>query len=162
MPDDVRERRRSDLARSEVLVPVRPGPEFRTRIVEVDEDEPVEADAVVEVGQERVRRTGRPKVDARAPCVRRVQAEPDATAGDADIAEGPGDRGELGDVGAEPEPAAGGVLEHEHRRVRRRGNAVERPCHAVREPTDSRCHAGSPMRSDVDVDVACPERRGTA
>ena len=58
---------------------------------------------------------------------------------------------------AQPEPAARGVLEDDHRGLRGLLHLGERPRHAVGEAIDARLDAGPSMRPDVHVDVACPE-----
>ena len=67
--EHVPQARRADPAGSQVLVAIEPRSELRLRVVEVDHDQPVEADPLVEIREERIDRRGLARVDPRRPGV---------------------------------------------------------------------------------------------
>ncbi len=159
MTEQVAQPGRADPPRTEMLVPIEVRPALRLRVVEVEHHQPVEPDPIVEIGEERIDRRGLRDVDPGGPRVRRVDAEPDPPRRQASSRGGLGDRRQLGDIDAQPEPAAGRVLEHDHRRVgpvidlgQRERQAIGQAFRAGRDP-------GPAVRSDMDVDEPTGEAR---
>ena len=99
------------------------------------------------------------QVVPRAPGMGDVEAEADTLLADAASGDRLRQARKLLHGRAQPEPAARGVLEDDHRGLRGLLHLGERPRHAVGEAIDARLDAGPSMRSDVHVDVACPEAR---
>ena len=164
----------------DVLVAVEPRAELGARVVEVDHDQPIEADPRVELGEEGVDGRRVADVDPGAPGVGGVEAEADALLRRRrEAAIGRGDGGELARRSCPgPNPPPGGVLEDESmaagsalvvgelgRLVARRFSAAHRSpsANARATPSARRSMPAStpvaPMRPDVDVDEAAAEVR---
>ena len=135
-------------------------PRSTLRVVEVDHDQAIEPDPRIEVGEEGVDRVRLRQVDAGGPRVRRVEAEPEAVAGDATSGGRLGDGGQLGDVGAESEAAPRRVLEHDRRSVEPAVDLGEHEGQPVRQALRPELDAGTAVRADVDVDE--PRQRSRA
>ncbi len=97
------------------------------------------------------------QVVARAPGMGRVEAEADMRAPDAACRDRIGDVRQLLDRRAQPEPAPGRVLEHEHRGLGRAVDLLHDVGDAVGDAASAGGDATSPMRADVDVDVSSPK-----
>src|SRR4051795_8641297 len=115
------------------------------------EHEPVQAEAAVKVGEERVRDRRVAKVESCAPRVCGVNAEPERVTRDATSVDRPSDQLELVDARSQAEPTAGGVLEHELRCASRAVTGSERSNCSFRNSLRARFHTGAEVRADVDV-----------
>ena len=102
---------------AQVLVPVDARARLRLRVVEMEHDQPLEPDPRVELEQEGIDGGGVRDVDPGRPRVGRVEADAEPPSRDAARSRRVEDVGELRDVRPEGEPAAGRVLEDDHRGV---------------------------------------------
>src|SRR3954462_1963463 len=102
------------------------------------EQEPLQADAAVEVGEERVRDRRVAKVESCAPRVCGVNAERERVTRNAAFVDSQCDQLELVDARSQAEPAAGGVLEHELRCASRAVTGSERANRSFRNSLRAR------------------------
>src|SRR3954452_4189048 len=116
------------------------------------EHEPVQAEAAVKVGEERVRDRRVAKVESCAPRVCGVNAEPERVTSDATSVDRPCDQLELVDARSEADPAAGRVLEHELGCASRAATRSERANRSFRNSLRARFHARAEVRAYMDVD----------
>ena len=152
MGQQVGEAGRADPTRAHVLVPVEARPTLGLRVVEVDHHQPMRCRS----GHRSPPRTHRSRRAGRGRCrpPRRAPHRGRTRSGRRGCHDRDGlrDRGELGHVRAQPEPAAGRVLQHHHRRVRAEIVLRERQPEPFGQPLDADRDAGAEVRPDVDVE----------
>ncbi len=128
-----------------MLVPVRPRPQQRSRVVEVHHRQPIQPDQLGEPIDHRRSPSGRRDVVARSPQVRRVQAEGQRPRIGPDARQ---DRRQLLDPRSEQVPAAGRILQYQPNPGRRRSQ--DGP-HVLDDAAQARIGSDALVRADVRV-----------
>ena len=157
MPEQMGHPDLADLAGTDVLVAIEMRTQLRLGVVEVKDPQAIEADSGVELGEEVVCHLRVGQSVAGAPGVSRVQAEADPPLRNATGGDRGGDPGELFDGDADPETAAGRVLEEKDGVVRLVLGCGEAPDDALGDTLRTGSYPCVAMRARVDVDERRPE-----
>src|SRR5258705_8353750 len=147
----------ADLTGTDVLVAIEMRTQLRLGIVEVKDPQAIEPDSGVELGEQAVCCLRVGQSVAGAPGMSRVQAEADPSVRDAAGGDRSGDPGQLIDGHADPETAAGRVLEEQDGVVGLVLRCGEAPDHALGDPLRAGPDPRIAMRTRVDVDERRPE-----